>query len=68
MKPQLTNQELDVLRKAADGLDEQSIAVSLMLERKEVQNCKMNLLKRLGVADPMQAILLLAKKGFNLKN
>lgn len=68
MRTQITNRELEVLRKAADGLDEQAIAVSLMLERREVQNCKTDILKRLGATDPLQAILLLAKNGFNMKN
>lgn len=65
---QVTNRELEVLRKAADGLDEQSIAISLMLERREVQNCKTDILKRLGATNPLQAILLLAKNGFSIRN
>jgi DNA-binding NarL/FixJ family response regulator len=68
MRTQITNRELEVLSKAADGLNEQAIAVSLMLERKEVQNCKADILKRLGVSDPLQALSLLAKNGFSIKN
>lgn len=68
MKTLITNRELEVLRKAADGLDEHAIALSLMLERKEVQNCKSDILKRLGASDPVQAISLLAKNGFSIKN
>jgi len=68
MKTLVTNRELEVLRKAADGWDEQAIAVSLMLERREVQNCKTDILKRLGTSDAVQAISLLAKNGFSIKN
>lgn len=67
MKTLVTNRELEVLRKAADGLDEQAIAVSLMLDRKEVQHCKADILKRLGVSDPLHAISFLAKNGFSIK-
>lgn len=68
MRTQITNRESEVLSKAADGLDEQAIAVSLMLERKEVQNCKADILKRLGASNPLHAMSLLAKKGFSIKN
>ena len=60
---QLTNRELEVLRLAADGLNNKEIADRLVISEKTVKNHIANIFSKLNVNDRTQAILYALRQG-----
>lgn len=61
--PQLTNREFDILQLLADGLDNASIARSLVLSPKTVRNHVSNVFAKIHVPDRPGAIVLAHRHG-----
>ena len=59
----LTQRELEVLQRAADGLSNKEIAARLVISEKTVKNHIANIFSKLRVNDRTQAILYALRKG-----
>jgi DNA-binding CsgD family transcriptional regulator len=68
MKIQITSQELEVLRKSAEGNTIQQIASDLNLNPKDVAKCQKQILTITSTSNVMNALQELARKGFELKD
>jgi DNA-binding NarL/FixJ family response regulator len=68
MKIQITSQELEVLRKSAEGNTIQQIASDLNLNPKEVTKCQKQILTITSTSNVMSALHELARKGFELRD
>lgn len=64
MQIEITSRQLEILRKAADGVAEDQIAETLKVEKQAVVVEKKNALKKIGASNPVEAIMKLAKVGF----
>ena len=60
---ELTQRELEVLQRAADGLSNKEIAARLVISEKTVKNHIANIFSKLRVNDRTQAILYAIRKG-----
>jgi DNA-binding CsgD family transcriptional regulator len=68
MKIQITSQELEVLRKSAEGNTIQQIASDLNLNPKDVAKCQKQILAITSTSNVMNALQELARKGFELRD
>jgi DNA-binding CsgD family transcriptional regulator len=68
MKILITSQELEVLRKSAEGLTAQQIAADLNMNSKEVLKSQKQILARTSTSNVMNALQELARKGFELSD
>jgi DNA-binding NarL/FixJ family response regulator len=68
MKIHISSQELEILRKSAEGMTVQQIASELNLNPKEVSKSQKMILSRTSCANVMSALQELARKGFELKD
>jgi DNA-binding NarL/FixJ family response regulator len=66
MKISITNRNLLILRKAVYGLNSDQIANELMITPKEVEVGLKNVLKTTQSKEPLKAIQILAKNGFEI--
>jgi len=64
MQIELTSRQLEILRKAADGIAEDQIAETLKVEKQAVVVEKKTALKKVGASNPVEAIMKLARVGF----
>lgn len=67
MKVSISSRELEILRKSADGLSVQQIAIDLNVSQQMISKSQKEILHKTGGDDPVQALQLIAKKGFVLK-
>lgn len=68
MKIPITSQELEILRKSAEGLTARQIAVELNTDPKIVAKTQKEILARTSTSNVMSALQELARKGFDLKD
>ena len=68
MKIPITSQELEILRKSAEGLTAQQIAVELNTDPKIIAKTQKEILARTSTSNVMNALQELARKGFELKD
>lgn len=68
MKITLTLNELEILRKLAEGVREEQLAQNLHLKKQVIVDLKKTLLRKVGVQNPLKAFQLLAKKGFEIRD
>jgi DNA-binding NarL/FixJ family response regulator len=68
MKILISSQELEILRKSAEGMTAQQIASELNLEAKAVSKSQKSILSRTSCTSVMNALQELARKGFELRD
>lgn len=67
MKVTISSRELEILRKSADGLTIQQIANDLNMSQQLISKSQKEILQRTGAGDPVNALMVLARKGFVLQ-
>lgn len=68
MKVSISSRELEILRKAADGLTVKQIANDLNESEKIVSRSQKDILLKIGEANVLRALQAIAKKGFVIKD
>jgi DNA-binding CsgD family transcriptional regulator len=68
MKIIVSSIDLQLLRMLAEGMTDEQMIAKLKCQRSEIGQSKKNLLKRIGSEDPLEALRLLAKKGFTIQD
>ena len=68
MKVSISTRELEILRKSADGLTVQEIASDLNLSQQIISRSQKEILQRTGAGNLINALQVLAKRGFELKH
>jgi DNA-binding NarL/FixJ family response regulator len=66
MKILISSQELEILRKSADGLTVQQIANDLNVAEDSISRSQREILLKTGATSPLCALQALAKRGFSL--
>ena len=66
MKVSISSRELEILRKSADGLTVQQIANDLNLSQQMIAKSQKEILQKIGAGDLLNALQVLARKGFVL--
>ncbi|HYC85659.1 MAG TPA: LuxR C-terminal-related transcriptional regulator [Chryseosolibacter sp.] len=66
MKLTIRARELEILRKTVYGLSPKEIAAELQITAEEVERSLKGLMKSTQSKEPMQAMQILAKNGFQL--
>jgi DNA-binding CsgD family transcriptional regulator len=64
MKVSISSRELEILRKSVYGLRPDQIASELMISSREVEKSLKGVLRNTQSKEPLQAMQILAKKGF----
>lgn len=68
MKVSISSRELEILRKAADGLTVKQIANDLNESEKIVSRSQRDILLKVGEVNVLRALQAIAKRGFILKD
>jgi DNA-binding NarL/FixJ family response regulator len=68
MKVSISSRELEILRKAADGLTVKEIANELHESEKIVSKSQKEILLKVGEANVLRALQAIAKRGFEIKD
>jgi DNA-binding NarL/FixJ family response regulator len=66
MKVSISSRELEILRKSADGLTVQQIANDLNVPEQDISKAQKKILQKIGTGNVLNALQVLAKKGFVL--
>jgi DNA-binding NarL/FixJ family response regulator len=68
MKVSLSSRELEILRKAADGLTVKQIANELNVSEQMISRSQKDVLAKIGEANVLKALQAIAKRGFEIKD
>lgn len=66
MKVSISSRELEILRKSADGLTVQQIALDMKVSQQMITKAQKEILQRTGAVNLLKALQSLARKGFVL--
>jgi DNA-binding NarL/FixJ family response regulator len=66
MKISISSKELEILRKSAEGISVEQIAIDLRLNQQIIAKSQKDILSRTGVNSSVNALQALAKRGFVL--